>query len=118
MSTSSQNPERDEYIVALRNLAEWLEQRPEAPIPSADRLLVPLISNAAVEEFAAGHGFTAELDKDGNASVSVPFGPILFHVYGYADWPTWSERRAEKTARNWANSKGMVLQPREAGESA
>lgn len=112
---SSQNPERVEYIAALRQIADWLEQHPEAPTPSGDRLLVPLMTNAAVEEFAACHGFTAEVDKDGNASVSLHFGPITFHAYGYADWETWHEQHKEKTARAWADSKGMNIEVRDGG---
>lgn len=112
---SSQTPERDEYIAALRQIADWLEQHPEAPTPSDDRLLVPLMANAAVQEFAARHDCSVVVDKDGNASVSLPFGPITYHVYGYADWEAWHEQHAEKTARAWANSKGMTIEARDGG---
>ncbi|GHC38516.1 hypothetical protein GCM10010348_77330 [Streptomyces anthocyanicus] len=115
MSTSSQNTERNEYIAALRNLADWLESNPEAPVPSADRLLVPLMTNDAVEDFASRHDLTSDTDKDGNASVSVPFGPITFFVYGYADWEAWREQHEERTARNWADSKGLTIQPSTGG---
>ncbi|AJP04744.1 hypothetical protein TU94_28140 [Streptomyces cyaneogriseus subsp. noncyanogenus] len=113
MSTSSQNPERDEYIAALRKLADWLESNPDAPVPSSDRLLVPLMTNRAVEDFADSHGVTAEIDKDGNASASVPFGPINLHVYGYADWEAWHDQHEEHRARRWAESKGLTIQPRD-----
>jgi hypothetical protein len=116
--TSSPNPERDAYIAGLHKLADWLERNPDAPISNDERLLIPLTTNAAVEEFAARHGLTVEVDKDGNAFTVVPFGPFNYHAYGYADWESWRERHEEKTARSWADSKGLTIQPREGGDES
>lgn len=117
MSTSSQN-DRDAYIAALRNLADWLERNPDAPISNDERLLIPLTTNAAVEEFANHHGLTVEVDKDGNAYTVVPFGPFNYYAYGYADWESWRQQHEEKTARTWADSQGLTIQPREAGDES
>jgi hypothetical protein len=112
---SDLNPARDAYIAGLRELADWLEKHPDVELPTTDRLLVPLSTNLAVEEFAAAHDLTVEIDEDGNAAVDVKFGPIAFHAYGYADFKQHVAQLNEKTARNWANQNGMVIQPRDGG---
>ncbi|MPY47064.1 hypothetical protein [Streptomyces acidicola] len=105
--------DRAEYIAGLREIADWLEQHPDADLPSTDRLLLPLSTNPAVEEFAATLGLTAEIDEEGNAAVDLKFGPIAFHAYGYADFTEHVKEHHERQARNWADKNGMVIQPRE-----
>lgn len=115
MSTSSQNPTRDEYIAALRQFADWLEQHPQYSTPVTSQLLLPLSTNSAVEEFAAAHGLAVKVDDDGNASTDVQFGPISYHAYGYADFTAFYEQSNERQARTWADRNGMVIEPREGG---
>lgn len=115
MSSSSQNPGRDAYIAGLRELADWLEQHPDADVPTAADIIVPVFSNEAVEAFAASNDVEVRVDSDGNASATVTFGPLIYRVYGYADWDAWKVQHDEKTARTWAERNDMVLQPREGG---
>jgi hypothetical protein len=102
---------RTEYIKGLRDLADWLEGNPSVAVPShPDRILVPLMTNAAVEQVAVAAGLTVEHDNDGNAAASVDLGPIEYRLYGYADWDAWKAQHAEKTARAWADENGMTIQ--------
>ena len=110
---SSQTPKRDEYIAGLRRLADWLEQNPDLPAGGAQRVLLPLTTNPAVEEFASVHGLTVKVDEDGNASADIEFGPIVYHAYGYADFAEWCKRQDERRARQWADRNGMVIESRE-----
>lgn len=114
MSESSQNPARTEFIAGLRQLADWLEQNPDVKIPGGERMLLPLTTNDAVEEFAATHGLTVAMDADGNASVDLGFGSIVYHVYGYANFADHLKRGEEKQARGWADKNDMIIQPRQA----
>jgi hypothetical protein len=103
---------RADYINGLRNLADWLEQNPSVPVPEyADRILVPLMTNADVEQVAEAASLTVECDKDGNAAATFDLGPIEYRLYGYADWDTWRVKHAENTARDWAAKNGMTIQP-------
>ncbi|MFI6854551.1 hypothetical protein [Streptomyces sp. NPDC050416] len=112
MKPSSQD-RRSEYITGLRELADWLEQHPDVAVPSDERMLLPLLTNTAVEEFAATHGLTIETDSDGNMAVDLRFGCITYHVYGYVDFAEHRKKGEEKQARAWADSNDMVIQPRE-----
>lgn len=115
MSTSSQNSARNEYIAGLRQFADWLEQNPTVKAPVGDQLLLSLLTNEAVEEFAATHGLTVVTDAEGNASTDLVFGSIVYHVYGYVDFADHLKRGKESQARSWADENDMVIQPREAG---
>ncbi|MFE5368103.1 hypothetical protein [Streptomyces mirabilis] len=117
MPQSSQD-NRTEYIAGLRQLADWLEQHPDADVPYVADIAVPLFSNEAVEAFAAGNGLEVRIDSDGNASATVPFGRLVYRVYGYANWDAWKIHHDEKTARNWADKNDMVIQPREGGDES
>lgn len=108
---------RAAYIAGLRAFADWLEANPDVPAGGTQRLLQPLHTNAAVEEFAAKHDLTVVVDDDGNASCDVLFGPITYHAYGYEDFATFSDQIAERHARQWADSKGLTIQPTEGGAS-
>ncbi|MER6350564.1 hypothetical protein ABT186_01605 [Streptomyces sp. NPDC001634] len=118
MPTSSLNPNRDEYIAGLRELADWLEQHPEYGTPVTSQMLLPLTTNSAVEDFAAAHGLTVEVDDDGNASTDIKFGPISYHAYGYADFNKHVKQLNERRARTWAAKNDMVIQPREGGDES
>lgn len=115
MSSSSQNPNRDAYIAGLRKLADWLERHPETSIPSDGEILLPLITNKAVETHAAAAGLEVRYNSEGNASAVAKFGAITYRAYGYADWDQHYAQHQEKTARTWADRNGMVMQPREGG---
>ncbi|MFJ3984335.1 hypothetical protein [Streptomyces fungicidicus] len=116
MSTSSQNSDRDAYINSLRELADWLEQHPDVEAPMSNRFLLPLTTNQAVEEFAATHGLTVEVDSNGNTEAILHFGSIDYVAYGYADFSEFCKQNNEKQARTWADQNGMVIEPR--GEEA
>lgn len=115
---ASQNPDRDTYIAGLRDLADWLEKHPDVELPTTDRLLLPLTTNPALEEFASAHGLTVEVDEDGNASANLKFGPITFHAYGYANFQEHVKQLNERQARSWADKNGMVIEPREGGDES
>ncbi|WP_405883555.1 hypothetical protein OG747_36260 [Streptomyces sp. NBC_01384] len=114
MKPSSQD-HRTEYIAGLREFADWLEQNPQIEAPTNSRMLLPLTTNPAVEEFANIHGLTVEVDSDGNASADLKFGPIVYLAYGYADFQEFVKQNNEKQARDWADKNDMVIQPRDGG---
>lgn len=118
MSTSSQTPGRDEYIASLRQFADWLEQHPDVNAPTSNRFLLPLTTNPAVEEFATTHGLTVKVDSNGNTEAILHFGSIEYVGYGYADFNEFCKQNSEKQARSWADKHGMVIEPRDGGESA
>ncbi|QQC89869.1 hypothetical protein [Streptomyces alfalfae] len=114
--TTETTEQRREFIAGLRALADFLEATPSVPCSSSEeRLLLPLHTNTAVQEFAAAHGLTVEYDEDGNAQINLPFGPITYNVYGYADFDAHYARRQEKQARTWAADHGLALFPAEGG---
>jgi hypothetical protein len=119
VSSSSPNSGRDAYIAGLRDLADWLEQHPDADFPRySTGIAVPLRDNGKVEDFAAATGVEVVFDKDGNASADVKFGPLVYHVYGYADWTSWTKAHDEKRARTWADKHGMAIEPRKGGDES
>jgi hypothetical protein len=107
--------EKQSRIDGLRGLADWLESSPTVPVPNygPERFVVPLHTNQAVEAFAAEHGMTVEYDDEGNARVTVAFGPVQYEAYGYVDFLQHCERSAERNARSWAERKGLELRPAE-----
>jgi hypothetical protein len=115
VSTSSQNPERDAYIAGLRELADWLERNPEIGVPRVADILLPLMTNEAVEAQAASTGLEVRYDSDSNASATIEFGPIIYRAYGYADWDQHYAQQQEQRARNWADKHGMAIEPRDGG---
>ncbi|MBL1100092.1 hypothetical protein [Streptomyces coffeae] len=115
MSTSSQtqpDEKRAAYVAGLRALADFMEATPSLPVPSIDqRFLLPLHTNAAVEAFAAEHGLTVVYSAEGNASADLVFGPMRYHAYGYVDFIEHCDRTDERSARAWAERKGMEIRP-------
>ncbi|MFE9432914.1 hypothetical protein [Streptomyces sp. NPDC006640] len=117
MSTSSsQNPTRDAYIAGLREFADFLEQHPAVRSPDSAYMLLPLTTNAAVDEFAATHDLAPVTDAEGNRSAELTFGPIVYHAYGYVDFAEHVKQGQEKQARTWAEENGMVIEPAKVGE--
>jgi hypothetical protein len=110
--TTDRNP-RAEAIEGLRDLAAFLEANPSVPTFGAQQVLLPLSSNQEVENFAAEHQLTVKYDEEGNASADLKFGPITYHTYGYVDFQEHLKRRAEKSARSWAERNGLELRPAE-----
>lgn len=100
-----------DYIDGLRALANFLESDPSLRTPSSQQLLIPLMTNEAVEEFAAGRGVSVDYDGEGNASVDLLFGPLTYHVYGYVDFDEHMARGRERQAREWVAAQGLELQP-------
>jgi hypothetical protein len=105
---------KQESIAGLRAFADFLESNPSLPVLTDQRLLVPLHTNQAVQEFAAEHGLTVEYDEEGNAHTQLEFGPVMYYAYGYVDFREHCERDAEKRAREWAGRNGLELRPAEA----
>lgn len=103
--------DRFEYVAGLRALADWLEQTPTAPVPTTDQVLLPLLTNDAVAQFAGVHQLDVETDSDGNTCCRRHFGPLSIHAYGYADFTTFRDRVDERTARQWAARQGLTIQP-------
>lgn len=118
MSESSQNPARTEYIASLRELADWLEQHPGAPTPTVADIQLPLMTNAAVEEYGKANGLEVRFDDKGNAHSRIKFGSVEYHAYGYADWDQHIAEHQESRARAWADENDMVIQPRDGGDVA
>ncbi|MFE7395676.1 hypothetical protein [Streptomyces sp. NPDC057557] len=108
--------DRDEYIAGLRQFADWLENNPAVADPGRQQLLLPLMTNAAVDAFATEHGLTVSTDAVGNMSVEIQFGPITYRAYGYIDFAQHVADREEQQARRWAEKKGLEL--RKAGEAS
>lgn len=106
---------RDEYIAGLREFADWLERHPEVKAPTHERMLLPLSTNSAVEEFAAEHELTVEVDSHGNTEATLRFGPLAYVAYGYANFKEFCEQRAEEQAREWAEKNSMALEPVDEG---
>lgn len=101
--------DRNEYIAGLRQFADWLEQNPEIPAADPQRLLLPLHTNPAVEAFAAEHDLKVTVDDEGNASCSLQFGLLTYHVYGYVDFKQHCADLDAKRARRWAEANGMTI---------
>lgn len=117
MSTSSHSqPDeaRAAYVASLRALADFLEATPSVPPGGAQRLLLSLSTNSAVEAFATQQNLTVAYDAEGNASADMVFGPIAYHAYGYRDFKEHCERADERLARQWAARKGLEIRPAEA----
>lgn len=102
---------RDEFITGLREFADWLEQNPDVQEPGDQRLLLSLLTNPAVDEFAVEHGLTVVHDEEGNASCDVTFGPIVYHAYGYVDFAEHCKAAHERNARSWAQKNGLNIVP-------
>ncbi|MEV8474901.1 hypothetical protein [Streptomyces sp. NPDC051173] len=102
---------RDAYVQGLRDLADWIDAHPDAPVPSYDRLLVPLHTNAAVCEAASVLGVAEVYDTEGNASFDLPFGPIEYRFYGYVDFEEHCAIHDERSAHRWADVNGMTIRP-------
>lgn len=115
MSTYSQNPNRDEYIASLRELADFLEQHPGVDVPYVKEISVPLRENARVEQFAAAASADITTDEAGNTEARIKFGVLTYYGYGYADWDNHLAEHNEDQARTWADKHGMVIEPRDGG---
>lgn len=102
---------RAQYLAGLRELATWLEQNPAQELPVSRTFNVPLTTNSAVKDWATNNGMSdaVQYDKEGNASVSLRFGPISLHMYGYVDFAEHCERSHERDAREYAEKHGLVL---------
>jgi len=100
---------RTAYVAGLRDFANFLESNPDVQEPGCQSLLLPLMTNSAVEEFAAKHGLTVDHDDEGNTSCNLRFGPITFHAYGYTDFAEHRDATDERNARKWAAAKGLKI---------
>lgn len=101
--------DRAEFTAGLRELADFLDANTQYPAPSDRRLLLCLLTNPAVEEFAARHGLETKADEEGNLSADMAFGPISYHAYGYVDFEVHQAATAERNARDWADKQGLEL---------
>ncbi len=102
---------RAEFIAGVRALAAWLEVNPQVPAPGDRRFLLALLTNGAVEAFAAEHGLRVCYDEEGNASCRVIFGPVCYRAYGYVDFQAHCERSEKRDAEQYATRHGLQLVP-------
>ena len=102
---------RARYLAGVRELITWLEQNPTQPLPVSREFNVPVSTNSAVEEWAADNDMSdaVQYDKEGNASISLRFGPVTLHVYGYRDFAEHCDRNDGRNAREYAEKHGLVL---------
>jgi hypothetical protein len=106
---------RAQYTAALRQFADWLDANPQYNAPTSQKLLLPLLTNPAVREFADRHGLEVATDAEGNLSAEIAFGPIAYHVYGYVDFAAHVAAKSERDARRWADQNGLDLVTRTDG---
>lgn len=108
------------YVSGLVDLAGWLSNNPDAIPDYIDhQVLLALLTNGAVEEFAARHGLKVVYDDEGDASVSVRFGPIKFYAYGYlVDFAERYAQRRRSAVEKFAAEHGLALVPAETGGGA
>lgn len=100
---------RAAYITGLRALADWLDANPDAPAPISP-FNVPMTVNAEAEAFAEANGLPLQHDDEGNAFCNVDFGgSVVYHVYGYVDFTVNADRIDERTARKWADGRGLEI---------
>jgi len=97
------------YVSGLIELAGWLSQNPDGIPGIRARLLLPLSTNAAVEDFAARHGLSVSYDDEGNASAGLAFGRVVFDAYGYVDFDEHCERTDREAAERFATRHGLAL---------
>lgn len=108
MSTQSG---REQFVAGLRDLADWLEETPQVPVPgNPQSVLLYLRTDEEVVRLAEAIGHTADR-ADHVAAFDVVFGPITYHVYGYEDFAAHLDRNQEATARDWAARHGMAIAP-------
>lgn len=103
---------RAQYLAGVRELITWLEQNPTQPLPVSREFNVPVSTNSAVEEWAANNDMAddaVQYDKEGNASISLRFGPVTLHVYGYVNFAEHCDRTDGRNAREYAEKHGLVL---------
>lgn len=103
------NTNRAEFTAGLRQFADWLDANPQYPNPSDQRVLLSLLTNDAVTEFAQQHGLDTAADDEGNLSVNLTFGPIVYHAYGYVDFDAHQAAHNERQARYWADRNGLEI---------
>ena len=110
---SSETDHRAAFIAGLRDLATWLETTPAAPVSPYlhPQLPMPLHTNEAVSQTAAALGLDVATDDEGNTSCDVAFGPVVWHMYGYADFKQHVEQATERRARQWADRNGLEIRP-------
>lgn len=101
--------DRAQFTAGLRQFADFLDAHEQYPTPSDQRILLSLLTNDAVTEFAQQHGLNTAADGEGNLSVDLCFGPIVYHAYGYVDFAAHQAAHNERQARNWADRNGLEL---------
>jgi hypothetical protein len=101
--------DRAAFTAGLRQFADFLDANEQYPVPGDPRLLLCLLTNPAVEEFATRHGLVIAADEEGNLSADMAFGSISYHAYGYVDFEVHQAATAERNARDWASKQGLEL---------
>ena len=115
-TVSALTEDQASYVSGLVELAGWLSRNPDGiPELAVEKLLLPLNTNAAVEDFAARHGLTASYNDEGNASVDVTFGRVKLHAYGYVDFAEHWEHLRQRDAESFAAEHGLALVPTDDG---
>jgi ADP-ribose pyrophosphatase len=102
---------RSLFPVGLHALADWMTANEVIGPKYGTDILNALGTNTEVEDFAARHGLKVDYDDEGNAEVTVSFGPITYKVYGYVDFAEHCHRLDERGARRFAAENGLALVP-------
>lgn len=72
--------DRADYTIALRELADWLDANPNAPIPTTNVLYAHVGTPVTVEAIASLLGLPAYRHDD-VISTGAAFGPILYDAF-------------------------------------
>ncbi|MCC9307720.1 hypothetical protein LN042_11530 [Kitasatospora sp. RB6PN24] len=100
---------RAQFTTALRQFADWLDANPQYDVPTGQKFLLCLLTNAPVREFAERHGLDVSADAEGNLSTRLNFGPLVYEVYGYVDFTAHLAAAHERNARRWADENGLDI---------
>ncbi|GAA1164383.1 hypothetical protein F4556_002388 [Kitasatospora gansuensis] len=101
--------DRTHFLTGMRQFTDWLTANPDCPAPRDERILLFLATNQAVTEFATRYDLDPKADAEGNLSVNLTFGPIVYHVYGYVDFNAHCAASDERQARTWAAGQGLEI---------
>ena len=95
------DPERTDFITALRDLADYLTDHPDVPVPDFEREILVFVPDgtdaeerAAVDQAAAVLGVPVA-ERNGHYKASRAFGPLLT----YTVLTISTAARADHTAR-------------------
>lgn len=76
--------DRADYTMALRELADWLDANPDAPLPMTNVFYAPASNATTLAAVASGAGMdTATDDETKTMSAFWAPGPVLYEAFAY-----------------------------------